>query len=412
MDIPHKIYIAIVEDSNVQAKKLKYLLEENNYEVSVSSNAQEALQLIEKRAPNLVISDIIMPGMDGYELCNRIKTNPKLKDLPVILLTTLRDPLDIIKGLQAQADNFIIKPYEDQYLLMRIQYLITNLEFRKQGSADMVMEIIFRGQRFHINSERKQILDLLLSVYEAAISRNEELITTQNTLQNTNKELIAANKELEAYSRTVSHDLRSPIAQIKSLITLMQRDIDNMNIDSVCKSIEYINRITDTMLMLVDDLLNFSKAKEVDINRTQVDITLIAEQIIDGLKLIDPSRNVSSTIEKGLSCSADEKLIYILMENLLSNAWKFTAKKNTSIIEVGKKMENGTSTFYIKDNGAGFDMSKWQKLYIPFERLHSTADFPGIGIGLSTVKRIIERHGGFIKAESIINEGSTFFFSI
>jgi signal transduction histidine kinase len=413
MDNPiQKIRIAIVEDSLVQAKKLKFLLEENNYEVTVYSNGEEAYQYIKSNIPNLIISDILMPGIDGYELCSLIKSDCLISHIPVILLTTLRDPSDIIKGLQSQADNFIIKPYEDQSLLMRIQYLMTNREIPKQGSANKVIEIEFQGQKFRINSQRKQILDLLLSVYEAAISRNEELIKTQNILQNTNNELLATNKELEAFSHTVSHDLRSPIAQIKTLVSIIERDLNEGNQGSFKKSLNYISRVTDNMMMLVDELLNFSKAKQSEIILKNVNITQIADQLIDDLKLINPDRNLVTKVEDGLVCRADESLIYIVMENLLNNAFKYSSKKDPSKIEVGKITENGTDTFYIKDNGIGFDAALSHKLFMPFERLHSSSDYAGIGIGLATVKRIIERHGGSIRAVSELNEGAVFYWQI
>ena len=130
-----------------------------------------------------------MPVMDGYEFCSRIKNNPDLNDIPVILLTSLSDPLDIIKGLQAGADNFITKPYEEKYLIARISYLIANRSFKDSGFGDMSIEIMFQNQKFKINSDKKQILDLLLSVYEAAISRNSQLIEAQHQLQILNEEL-------------------------------------------------------------------------------------------------------------------------------------------------------------------------------------------------------------------------------
>jgi len=140
-------YILAVEDSVVQAKRLKHFLDENQLNNKVFHTAQEALEEAFADPPVLVISDIVMPGMDGYELCKKIKQSPELKDVPLILLTSLRDPLDIIKGLQAGADNFITKPYEEKYLLSRIHYLLANREIRRAGGGEMVLEIVFRGTK-------------------------------------------------------------------------------------------------------------------------------------------------------------------------------------------------------------------------------------------------------------------------
>ncbi|NQV02484.1 MAG: response regulator, partial [Bacteroidia bacterium] len=169
-------YIMAVEDSMVQAKRLKHFLDENNLNSKVFYTAMEAYDAAVTDLPILIISDIVMPGMDGYEFCKKLKDDPVLKEIPIILLTSLRDPLDIIKGLQAGADNFITKPYEEKYLLSRINYLLANREIRRSGGGEMVLEIVFRGNKYAINSDKKQILDLLLSVYEAAVQRNDELI--------------------------------------------------------------------------------------------------------------------------------------------------------------------------------------------------------------------------------------------
>src|ERR1035437_10762216 len=202
--------ILVVEDSPVQAKKIKFLLEENGLNVMVCPNGKLALEAIAEVQPLLIISDIVMPEMDGYEFCSILKNDVNYREIPIILLTSLHDPLDIIKGLQSGADNFITKPYEEKYLLSRIQYLLVNRTIRQSGGAEMVIEIVFRGQKYAINSEKKQILDLLLSIYEAAIQKNDELILAQAQLEALNEDLISKNRELEAFARTVSHDLRSP----------------------------------------------------------------------------------------------------------------------------------------------------------------------------------------------------------
>ncbi len=183
------IDIIIAEDSPVQAAKLRHLLEENGYHVRPAADGSEALNEARRISPTLIISDIVMPVMDGYTLCSTIKSEPGLKDIPVILLTNLSDPYDIIRGLQVGADNFLTKPYDDKYLLARIRYLLVNRELRSSGKAEMALEILFRGERYVINSERQQILDLLLSVYETAVVKNEELAHTREELHLLNESL-------------------------------------------------------------------------------------------------------------------------------------------------------------------------------------------------------------------------------
>src|SRR4030042_1788245 len=162
------ITILIVEDSLTQAEQLKHLLEEQGYMVNIAANGRQALSMIQKYHPTLIVSDIMMPEMDGYTFCKEIKSDEKLKHIPVILVTYLSDPNDIIKGLEAGADNFIMKPYNEKYLLYLIQHILVNREFRKKESIQMGVEIFFRDQKYFINVERLQILNLLLSTYETA----------------------------------------------------------------------------------------------------------------------------------------------------------------------------------------------------------------------------------------------------
>lgn len=178
-----KIQILVVEDSFTQAMYLKQILINKEYDVDVSHNGEEALSVLKKKKPHIVVSDVLMPEMDGYELCNKIKSNENLKDIPVILLTTLSDPEDIIKGLKAGADHFITKPYEEDFLLSHIQYILINKELRKGGVADLGMEIYFGGQKYFLTSNRIQILDLLFSTYEAIIHKNKELENLNRKLQ-------------------------------------------------------------------------------------------------------------------------------------------------------------------------------------------------------------------------------------
>jgi DNA-binding response OmpR family regulator len=200
--------IVIVEDSPTQAEQLKYILETHGYQVIAASNGREALALLGSDKPNLVISDIVMPEMDGYELCKQIKTDEKLKDIPVILLTALSDPADVIRGLECGADNFLTKPYDERVLFSRIEYLRLNWRLPESKQVQMGVEITFSGQKYFITSDRLQILNLLLSTYEAAVSKNRELVQAQGELRRLNEqleqhvkartaELVKANKELK-----------------------------------------------------------------------------------------------------------------------------------------------------------------------------------------------------------------------
>lgn len=404
-------YILAVEDSLVQAKRLEFFFDKHNINYQLYPNAEEAYEAVLREKPILIISDIIMPGMDGYELCHKIKSQKEYSDIPIILLTSLQDPHDIINGLQAGADNFITKPYQDKYLLSRIQYLIINRDIRYAGNAEMVIEMVFRGERCHINSDKKQILDLLLSVYEAAIERNDELIAIKAELEKANESLKQANMDLESFSHTVSHDLKTPLNGIIGSIELLM-SIDDLNDLETKEVLDIINDSAWSMSNLIQDLLQFSRSGQVKIEQEPVNLSNIANEVMKDILRRDPSRKVNVIIDPDINAKADPKMIKVVLDNLLGNAFKYSGNNSTAEISFGKKEYYGQDLFFVKDNGAGFDMNQANKLFQPFQRLHSSQEFKGTGVGLSTVKRIIEKHGGQIWAESEVGIGSTFFFTL
>ncbi|HUO83475.1 MAG TPA: response regulator [Thermoanaerobaculia bacterium] len=184
-----KVEILIAEDSPTQAAQLAHLLEQQGYTVTTATNGREALSLLDRRRPSLIITDVIMPELDGYGLCKAIKSSEEWNDIPVMLVTTLSDTLDVVRGLECGADNFIRKPYDEKYLLSRLNYLLMNLELRKNQKMRMGVEITLGGQRHFITSERQQILDLLISTYEQAVNINDELKLREKDLAHSNEVL-------------------------------------------------------------------------------------------------------------------------------------------------------------------------------------------------------------------------------
>ncbi|MCK4359955.1 MAG: response regulator [Candidatus Cloacimonetes bacterium] len=183
------VEILIVEDSPTQAKYLRHLLEEGRYTVTTAANGKQAFVALREHKPTLIISDIVMPEMDGYELCKKIRSDENLKDIPVILLTALSDPRDVIKGLECGANNFMVKPYDEKYLISRVRNITSNIELRKDTRAEMGIKVFFAGEKYFITAERLQILDFLLGTYESAVQKNLELIKVQDELRSLNEQL-------------------------------------------------------------------------------------------------------------------------------------------------------------------------------------------------------------------------------
>lgn len=224
-------------------------------------------------------------------------------------------------------------------------------------------------------------------------------------------ELEAINKELEAFSYSVSHDLRAPLRAMDGFSLAVLEDY-GYKLDEEGK--DYLQRIrgaSQHMGQLIDDILQLSRVSRAEMHTESVDLSEIIQSIADALKQSQPERRVMFSIQKDIKVQGDKRLLTIAMENLLGNAWKFTANNPKAQIEFGSAEQEGDTAFFVRDNGVGFDMKRAKKLFTPFQRLHSEKDFPGTGIGLSTVQRIIRRHGGEIWAEAETGKSATFYFS-
>ncbi len=235
--INFSVEILIVEDSPTQAMHLKYILEKQDFQVVVAQNGKDALSMMRKRKPTIIISDILMPEMDGYELCRQIRADEKLKYTPVILLTQLFDPRDVIRGLLSGADNFVTKPYSEQFLVSRIQYILANQELRRNSITEMGIEIYFAGQKHFITSDRMQILDLLFSTFENAVQRNQELEIANKQLRKALETIETINEVSEKLNRLLMpENVAEAIAVgVKKLI-----DYDDCNVYSVDDKKQYL----------------------------------------------------------------------------------------------------------------------------------------------------------------------------
>ena len=404
--------ILIIEDSPTQAEHLRHILEKHGYRAVVAGNGREALALFPETNPSLIISDIVMPEMDGYELCRRIKEKCEDLETPVILLTALSDPHDVIRGLACGADAFITKPYKEEYLLSRIDYLLTNRSHCREGTAEEGVAIEFSGRQYRITADRRQILDLLLSTYETAMQKNNELITARDELSRLNERLETANRDLESFNYTVSHDLRGPLTNISGFCQVLRELYADTLDDQAKEFVTEIYRATRRMDKLIGSLLRFAQMNRRELELDSVDLSHLALAVATDLRYREPQRTVNVAIAEGVVVEGDPVLLRVVMENLIGNAWKYSGKRETAEIEFGVIETRGDRTFFVRDNGAGFDMDQAHRLFGAFERLHSREEFEGSGIGLATVQRIIQRHGGRVWAEGEVDRGATFYFTL
>ena len=239
-----------------------------------------------------------------------------------------------------------------------------------------------------------------------------ELQHAMEAAEAANLQLAVANKELEAFSYSVSHDLRAPLRSIDGFSEALTEDYAGV-LDAEGNS--YLQRIRSAaqrMAQLIDDLLDLSRVSRAEMRREEVDLTGTAEAIAAELRTTEPERQASLLIQPGLTATGDPRLLRVVLENLIGNAWKYTAKRSTARIEMGSTCHEGKAAYFVRDDGAGFDMAYAGKLFGAFQRLHGMNEFPGTGIGLATVQRIIHRHGGRVWAEAAVDQGATFYFTL
>lgn len=453
----NNIDILIVEDSPTQAERLKFILEKHGFRVLLAENGRQALNfLAEGRMPDIVVTDIMMPEMDGYELCKRIRADERLKSLPIILVTTLSDPADVIKGLEVGANNFITKPYDERYLVSRVRYLIANMELRKNSKAEMGINVFFSGENYFITAERLQILDLLLSTYEHAYHQNRELIATQ-------KELRELNERLEDIVKERTAELSSAISRLKIECSERQRAEEEQvqlqtqlfqaqRIESVGRlaggiAHDYNNMLavilgytqaaiekTDPASPLHEDLREILSAAERSAGITRQLLTFARKQTL-APQVLDLNESVTAMIKilKRL-VGEDINLIWLpapklwpvkidptqidqLLANLCVNA-------RDAIPGVGRiTIETAMATFdpevrgaevvpgeyvilTVTDTGCGMTKEILDKIFEPF---YTTKEIGhGTGLGLSTVFGIVKQHNGCINADSQPGKGTTF----
>lgn len=382
--------VLAVDDSETYLQELAHALRGDGYEVVLARSGEEALELLTVEPVDCILLDLLMPGIGGRETCRRVKSAPGMRDIPIVMLTAVEDRQAMIQGLSAGADDYIAKSSDLELLRARVL-----AQIRRKQFADENRRIRDQLLRAEIESLEARTAQKNAEVRAALID-----------------ELEAKNEELNTFSYSVAHDLRAPLRSLDGFSLALLEDYDDKLDDQGRQYLQFIRKSAQQMAMLIDDLLELSRVTRVELQREPVDVTELATNIVHRLHMEQPERDVDVVIAPGLRVNGDSRLLHIAFENLLGNAWKYSSKRTHTRIEVGNMPAIGGEVIFVRDNGAGFDMSYASKLFGVFQRLHSSRDFEGTGIGLATVQRIVRRHGGRIWAESEVDRGATFYFTL
>jgi two-component system NtrC family sensor kinase len=403
--------ILAVDDSPTYLHALADQLRDEGYDVAQATSGEEAIDLLAVQHVDCILLDRLMPGLSGDETCARIKAAPVVRDIPLIMLTSLEGREAMIDGFSAGADDFISKSSGLDVLKARVQAQIRRKQFEDEHRT--VREQLLRSE--HEAAEARAARELAhtrAALVEQLEHTNRELAKANGELEDANHELAIANRELEAFSYSVSHDLRGPLRSIDAFTRALEEDAGDRLDDASRKHLRRVLTATGQMSDLIDALLSLSRISRAQLVRSAVDLSAIAGAVIEELRRGDPERCVEAVVGRDLACHADPKLMRVLLDNLLGNAWKFSSRRDHARVEVGAAGTGNERIYFVRDNGAGFDPANAAHLFAPFHRLHSDAEFKGTGIGLATVQRIIERHGGRIWADAAVGAGATFYFTL
>lgn len=296
-----------------------------------------------------------------------------------------------------------------------IDNFLTATSLAQRSNLNHQAQIIFNDEIGRMTEAFNQMINNL----KLEKSRVKDIGEEKNLLENeiqirkfTEAALENANKELEAFSYSVSHDLRTPLRAIDGFSQALLEDYKDKLDENGKNYLHYVREASQKMSQLIDDILSLSRITRSELKRKLTNLSDIAQSVIDDLYKTDPNREIKVIIHPNLIDFVDEHLLRVVLANLIGNSWKFTSKTNNPIIEFGMKMRDNKKVYFVRDNGAGFDMNYSNKLFGAFQRLHAATEFPGTGIGLATVARIIHRHSGAIWAEGEVNKGASFYFTV
>jgi len=408
--------ILVVEDSRTQAEHLRLLLTREGYEVEVAPTGRAGLVTAGTGGVDLVISDVTMPEMDGFEFCHAMKSSDATRHVPIILLTARVAPNDIIKGLESGADNFIPKTYDDDYLLERVRRICEQLELRDEESLEMEVNMTVGGRRITVNADRQQIMELLFSTSEEVSRKHDELARAYEELQGARAEADRANRAKSEFLSRMSHELRTPLNAVLGFGQLLE--MSTLGPDEQ-QSVRRIIAAGRHLLELINDVLDIGRIDAGELSLS-VEPVRVGNVLTEAAELVQPLADERSVVVLSghadgydLQVLADHHRLKQVMLNLLSNAIKYNRQGGTVAFGC-LETDDGRRRIEVIDTGPGIAQENLDRLFAPFDRIGAEQDaaVEGTGLGLALSRRLVEAMGGTLGVESEVGSGSTFWVEL
>jgi len=379
------VNILLVDDQPANLVALEAMLQGLGQNLIQAGSGREALKWLLTHEVAVVLLDVKMPDMDGFETATLIRERDKSRHTPIIFLTAAdQSQTQAVRGYAVGAVDYLVKPVVPEFVRSKVAVFV---ELAKKN------ELLRRQTQLLRESEQ--------DARDVAEARAELV-----------RDLEHKNRELESFSYAVSHDLRAPLRRIESFSRAVQDSQAGRLDESGRRFLDRVREASQQMSQLIDDVLYLSRVTRAEMREQEVDLSGLVALLLGRMAEAEPGRQVEIRIRPGVTVTADGQLLRIALENLLENAWKFTGRTPAPRIEFGMTNVGGEPTYFIRDNGAGFDMAYADRLFGPFQRLHLASEFPGTGVGLATVQRVIHRHGGRVWAEGTPGQGATFHFTL
>jgi two-component system sensor histidine kinase/response regulator len=384
-DEPDKVNILLVDDQPANLLALEAMLQGLDQTLIKAESGREALKWLLTHDFAVILLDVKMPDMDGFETAALIRLRDKSRDTPIIFLTAAdKTHTEAVRGYAVGAVDYLVKPVVPEFVRSKVSVFV---ELAKKNEQ--------------LRRQAEQLRESEQAARELAETRAELV-----------QDLKHKNRELESFSYAVSHDLRAPLRRIEAFGRAVQESQGDRLDENGHRFLDRIQEASRQMSQLIDDVLYLAKVSRAELRQHEVDLSALVESILERLREAEPGRSVETRVRPGVIVMGDGRLLRIALTNLLENAWKFTARQAAPRIEFGMTTAAGEPTYFVRDNGAGFDMAYVDRLFGPFQRLHLASEFPGSGIGLATVQRIIHRMGGRVWAEGLVGQGATFSFTL